>query len=240
MDIVRLIHHYLLKEGYKETANVFISECMLLKDLQSAKSSCVKPPRLLGPSLVDLLESYFQTKDLVVEELELLKPIVFKEQDSLTTLTQILIGALKSLEKSPSNNSCSEGSSVNRAERSENLKKNGQKSYEPSTGVDFDPVNLKSQCRVTLSDNQKEKADFCVLDSETSENLSLSSAVDFDSLMKAVVLETQPDPSYFDSFIKDCIGNYFKDFCFLSFSSESTLFIPHQLKIVLINHLLGY
>ena len=95
IDIARLVHHHLLKDGYENTANCFINECAHLKGLKPVKSP-YRLPRLLGPSLVDLLESYFETKDFVIEELDLLKTTAFREQDSLPTLTKTLLENLKS------------------------------------------------------------------------------------------------------------------------------------------------
>ncbi|KZS12391.1 Uncharacterized protein APZ42_022488 [Daphnia magna] len=72
IDIARLIHHHLLKEGYESSANNLISECPHLKGLKPVKHP-YKLPRILGLSLADLFESYFETKENVIEELELLE-----------------------------------------------------------------------------------------------------------------------------------------------------------------------
>ena len=95
IDIARLVHHHLLKEGYENTANCFINECAYLKGLKPVKSP-YRLPSLLGPSFEDLIESYFKTKDFVIEELNLLKTTAFREQDTLLVLTKILLENLKS------------------------------------------------------------------------------------------------------------------------------------------------
>ena len=53
----------------------------------------------MGPSLVDLLEIYFETKDFVIEELTLLKS-VFKEHESLLIFSQKLVENIKYLSHS--------------------------------------------------------------------------------------------------------------------------------------------
>ena len=62
-DVARLVHHYLLKEGYVNTANCMVNECAHLKGLKSVKSP-VNLPRLLGPSLVEIFE-YYLDKDCI-------------------------------------------------------------------------------------------------------------------------------------------------------------------------------
>ncbi|KAI9562893.1 hypothetical protein GHT06_010349 [Daphnia sinensis] len=110
IDIARLIHHHLLKEGYENSANNLISECPHLKGLKPVKHP-YKLPRLLGLSLADLFESYFETKENVIEELELLESVVFREHDSLPLLTKTLVENLKSptLSKSVQKETCSKG-----------------------------------------------------------------------------------------------------------------------------------
>ena len=95
LDITRLIHHHLIKEGYEKTANQFISECPHFKGFQPGHTPH-KLPRLPGPSLADLLESYLEASDFVIEELYLLKTAEFKEHDSLLSLTKTLVTSVKS------------------------------------------------------------------------------------------------------------------------------------------------
>ncbi len=57
IDIIRLIHHHLLKEGYEKSANVLISECPHLKGLLKP----VQPPYLFY-TLANLFGSYAETK----------------------------------------------------------------------------------------------------------------------------------------------------------------------------------
>ncbi len=94
IDIARLIHHHLLKEGYEKSANHLIIECPHLKGLKPVQPP-YKLPRLLGPSLADLLESYFETKEYVIEELDLLESVIFREHDSLPSLTKTLFQNVK-------------------------------------------------------------------------------------------------------------------------------------------------
>jgi hypothetical protein len=49
----------------------------------------------MGPSLVNLIENYFETKENIVEQLELLESVVFREQDDLLNLTKTLVENLK-------------------------------------------------------------------------------------------------------------------------------------------------
>lgn len=93
-DVSRLVHHYLLQKGFENTANNLIGECADLKGLKPVKAP-FKLPRLLGPSLLDLLNSYYDTKDFILEELEPFDFAVYNEQDSLPTLTKSLLQALK-------------------------------------------------------------------------------------------------------------------------------------------------
>ena len=95
IDLARLIHHHLVKEGYEKSANQLISECPHLKGLKPVQPP-YKLPRLLGPSLADLLESYFETKDCIIEELDFFQTAVFRAHDSLLTLTKTLIENVKS------------------------------------------------------------------------------------------------------------------------------------------------
>ena len=95
IDIARMIHHHLVKEGYEKSANQLISECPHLKGLKPVQPP-YKLPRLLGPSLADLLESYFETKDCIIEELDFFQTAVFRAHDSLLTLTKTLIENVKS------------------------------------------------------------------------------------------------------------------------------------------------
>ena len=106
-DISRLIHHHLVKEGYEKSANDLIGECPHLKSFMPVyKPRPYKLPRLLGPSLEDLLESYFETKDFVIEELNLLKSAVFKEHDSLPNLIKILVNLKSQSEPNPAKEMC--------------------------------------------------------------------------------------------------------------------------------------
>ena len=93
-DISKLIFHHLVKEGYESSATNLIRECPHLIELK-----CVQPPyklpRLMGPSLVNLIENYFETKENVIEQLELLKSVVFREQDDLQNLNKTLVENLK-------------------------------------------------------------------------------------------------------------------------------------------------
>ena len=79
-DISKLIFHHLVKEGYESSATNLIRECPHLIELK-----CVQPPyklpRLMGPSLVNLIENYFETKENVIEQLELLKSVVFRSSE---------------------------------------------------------------------------------------------------------------------------------------------------------------
>lgn len=93
-DVSRLVHHYLLQKGFDNTANQFICECVDLKGLKPVKAP-FKLPRLLGPSLLDLLNGYYDTKDCILEELESFNSAEYNVQDSLPTLTKTLIHSLK-------------------------------------------------------------------------------------------------------------------------------------------------
>lgn len=299
IDIARLIHHHLLKEGYENTANSLINECIHLKGLKPVKFP-YKLPRLLGPSLVDLLESYFETKDSVIEELELLKSAVFREQDCLSTLAKILFENLKSSKiETPSQQTskcfrdasfntdedsafkncskcfsgeitkktsdacvntefvltdhdqnsvsstmcqfqkdfCDEQDTSNvirtqicnslgaRLETEDTLKVNSvvsvntteldnaehlcESSKDP---VDFTLVyerlleNREFQEKIADSINKK-KAEVSLLYSKPSDNISSTPNLDLNSIVKAIVSETQADPA-FDCFLKDCLGNF--------------------------------
>ena len=96
-EVARLIHHHLLKEGYEKAANSLISECPHLKGLKPVvkQTAPYKLPRLIGPSLQDLLEEYFETKDSIIDELESLSCANFKVQNCLVTLTKTLLQSLK-------------------------------------------------------------------------------------------------------------------------------------------------
>ena len=97
-EIARLIHHHLLKEGCVIAANSFISECPHLKGLKPVEDKQTAPyklPRLIGPSLQDLLEEYFETKDCIIDELEAAKCENFKVQNCLVTLTKTLLQSIK-------------------------------------------------------------------------------------------------------------------------------------------------
>ena len=98
IEISRLIHHHLLKEFNKgnglKSSN---RECPHYRELKNVFEFSVtdKLPRLIGPSLQELLEEYFQTKDFVIEELEFMGCKEFRAQDSLVTLMRILVQNLK-------------------------------------------------------------------------------------------------------------------------------------------------
>jgi len=97
-EIARLIHHHLLKEGCVKAANSFISECPHLKGLKPVEDKQTAPyklPRLIGPSLQDLLEEYFETKDCIIDELEEAKCENYKVQNCLVTLTKTLLQSIK-------------------------------------------------------------------------------------------------------------------------------------------------
>lgn len=94
-DISRLVHHHLLKEGYVKSANTLVEESPHLLGLPKPDSKPYKLPRLIGPALVDLLEAFFETKDYVIEELESLDSVNYKEHESLSTLIKTLLNALK-------------------------------------------------------------------------------------------------------------------------------------------------
>ena len=95
-DISRLVHHHLLKEGYVKSANTLVEESPHLLGLPKPDSKPYKLPRLIGPALVDLLEAFFETKDYVIEELESLDSVNYKEHESLSALIKTLLDALKS------------------------------------------------------------------------------------------------------------------------------------------------
>ena len=95
-EVARLVHHYLLKEGYANAADSFVSECPHLKGLGSYSAIGVrKLPRIIGPTLIDLLEEYFEVKDYVVDELERLQCCDSRPQDSLLTLSKTLVKNLE-------------------------------------------------------------------------------------------------------------------------------------------------
>lgn len=99
-EIARLIHHHLLKEGCVGAANSLISECPHLKGLKPVEDKQTGPyklPRLIGPSLQDLLEEYFETKDCIIDELEAVKCENYKVQNCLVTLTKTLLQSIKLL-----------------------------------------------------------------------------------------------------------------------------------------------
>ena len=93
-DISKLIFHHLVKEGYESSANNFIRECPHLIELKHVQPP-YKLPRLMGPSLVNLIENYFETKEYIIEQLELLESVVFREQDDLLNLNKTLVENLK-------------------------------------------------------------------------------------------------------------------------------------------------
>lgn len=157
-DIARLIHHHLLKEGYENSANNLISECPHLKGLKPVKQP-YKLPRLLGLSLADLFESYFETKENVIEELELLDSVAFREQDSLPFLTKTLVENLKSppLSKSIQKDTCSIG--VN----TELEIKNGPEGCDANVNTDF--VSVPEYCDASVNTDSvliPETCDACI------------------------------------------------------------------------------
>jgi hypothetical protein len=93
-DISKLIFHHLVKEGYESSANNLVHECPYLVELKPVQPP-YKLPRLMGASLVNLIENYFETKEKIIEQLELLESVVFREQDDLLTLAKILVKNLK-------------------------------------------------------------------------------------------------------------------------------------------------
>ncbi len=93
-DISKLIFHHLVKEGYESSANNLVHECPYLIELKPVQPP-YKLPRLMGASLVNLIENYFETKEKIIEQLELLESVVFREQDDLLNLAKILVENLK-------------------------------------------------------------------------------------------------------------------------------------------------
>lgn len=97
-EVPRLVHHYLLGEGYVEAANLFVGHC------QPSHSKSLFPAGKLinselsifvGPTLLDLLEDYFKTKDYVMEKLKQLKCYNFRPQDCLLTQLESLIASFE-------------------------------------------------------------------------------------------------------------------------------------------------
>ena len=62
--ISRLIHHHLLKNGFVIPANALISQPDLV-NFETFKDGD-KLPRISGPPLANLLDSYYFTKELVI------------------------------------------------------------------------------------------------------------------------------------------------------------------------------
>ena len=93
-DISKLIFHHLVKEGYESSAYNLVRECPYLVELKPVQPP-YKLPRLMGPSLMNLIENYFETKESIVEQLELLESVIFREQDDLLNLTKTLVENLK-------------------------------------------------------------------------------------------------------------------------------------------------
>jgi len=85
LEISRLVHHHLLKQGYVNTANTLITECNDLFSVKPAQAPD-KIPRIVGPSLVRIINAYHEAKDLMIDELELLKSTSFTYEDSVPSL----------------------------------------------------------------------------------------------------------------------------------------------------------
>lgn len=277
VEIARLIHHHLLKEGYENSANSLISECQHLSGLKPVKQP-YKLPRLLGPTLADLLESYFETKDYIVEELEILESVVFRGDDSLPSLSKTLLEFLKtrispapqnilkqtcdatvntdstlisqdhgknklsdqSVQTSPKTCDASFNTDLTLVDEENILTKRSLPSKETChAGVNTEicvsddnenngsPGRTKSQESVNdimdfslvydrlLEDREfqekiaeninKRKADTFLPEHNISNSKTVASAQDLNTVIKAIVAETQADPA-FENFLKDCIG----------------------------------
>ena len=100
-DVHRLVHHYLLKEGFEKAADSFENECPHLGSRSGKQATGKKLTRFLGPSLLQLLDEYFQVKDYLIEELESLESTEFYSQDSLPTLSKTLVGEFKKRKEPP-------------------------------------------------------------------------------------------------------------------------------------------
>jgi len=63
--ISRLIRHHLLKNGFVIPANALISQSPDFVNFETIKDGD-KLPRISGPPLANLLDSYYFTKELVI------------------------------------------------------------------------------------------------------------------------------------------------------------------------------
>ena len=94
-ELPRLVHHYLIEEGYVEAASLLASHCPHLKIYSQASNFNSELSIFIGPTLLDLLEDYFKAKEYVIERLKKLKSYNFRPLDScLLTRLESLVASL--------------------------------------------------------------------------------------------------------------------------------------------------
>jgi LisH len=99
-DIYRLVHHYLSSEGFEASADTFANECTHLSHFcaLSRSDGTKQLPRLIGPSLTEIIDEYFYVKDFIIRELQqLICCSQYRSHDSLLTLFRTFVRQFKLL-----------------------------------------------------------------------------------------------------------------------------------------------
>ena len=97
-DIYRLVHHYLSSESFEASADTFANECTHLSHFcaLSRSDGTKQLPRLLGPSLTEIIDEYFYVKDFIIRELQqLICCSQYRSHDSLLTLFKTFVRQFK-------------------------------------------------------------------------------------------------------------------------------------------------
>ncbi len=196
-DVARLVHHYLVQQGYETAADAFVTVCPHLTDLLRSDADAAgnrrrQSRRFIGPSLLDLLEEYFEVKDNIVEELEATKCRGYRPQDSLPTLSRALVADLK--ERSRASSAPTRDACVNTEETDD----------EPED-VDLGAVYCRlledSRLHEKIAENINKKCD-PLLSAAASGGCDMEG---FNELVRAVAAETQADP-VFENLVHSFLG----------------------------------